>query len=208
MRAGWIWVAAASAVMIGATLAQSAEPKVLEHDPPVYPPAEEAARHGGRVVVRVNVSEAGLAESVAVDTSSGFPALDQAVVDAAKTWRFVPATDDVGKAVAGSAKFALMFTPPIRKLDMKKTCAETTQEVASLRAQDPDARLDQIPSLGALMDLAERMDAGMAAYTGGVAVGEMPELYAELLARCEKEPKTKMLSVYFAITKANRARNK
>lgn len=55
---------------------------------PVYP--AEAKRRGqeGRVVVRAEIDTDGLPRNVAVETSSGFKALDDAAVEAVKTWRF------------------------------------------------------------------------------------------------------------------------
>lgn len=52
----------------------------------------------GTVILRVLVKSDGTAGSVEVKSSSGFTRLDQAAIDAVKTWRFNPATSD-GKAI-------------------------------------------------------------------------------------------------------------
>ncbi len=52
----------------------------------------------GTVVLRVLVRSDGSAGTVEVKSSSGFSRLDQAAVDAVKTWRFNPATVD-GKPI-------------------------------------------------------------------------------------------------------------
>jgi len=52
----------------------------------------------GTVVLHVQVKADGTAGRVEVKSSSGFPRLDQAAMDAVKTWRFNPETVD-GKAI-------------------------------------------------------------------------------------------------------------
>ncbi len=52
----------------------------------------------GTVVLRVLVKSDGSAGAVEVKSSSSYPRLDQAAVEAVKTWRFNPATSD-GKPI-------------------------------------------------------------------------------------------------------------
>jgi protein TonB len=59
---------------------------------PVYPSAARAARQSGRVLVQVNVSASGQATDARVASSSGFPALDQAAVTAARASSYLPRT--------------------------------------------------------------------------------------------------------------------
>ena len=62
------------------------------HNPaPIYPHASRRLGEQGKVLLRVFVSAAGLAEKVEVKFSSGFARLDQAAEDAVGRWRFVPA---------------------------------------------------------------------------------------------------------------------
>lgn len=62
------------------------------HNPkPVYPHASRRLGEQGKVLLRVFVSAAGLAEKVEIKLSSGFARLDQAAEDAVARWRFVPA---------------------------------------------------------------------------------------------------------------------
>lgn len=63
----------------------------LDNPKPLYPHASRRMREQGRVLLRVLVSAAGLAEKVEVKHSSGFARLDQAAEDAVGRWRFVPA---------------------------------------------------------------------------------------------------------------------
>jgi protein TonB len=75
---------------------------------PDYP--AEARRRGlqGKVVLLVEVSAAGLPASVAVASSSGHAALDQAALAAVQRWHFSPATRG-GTPVAGTAQVPIQF---------------------------------------------------------------------------------------------------
>jgi periplasmic protein TonB len=66
---------------------------------PEYPPSVRRAGGEGTVYVQVLVLENGRVGDARVQTSSGHPKLDEAVVaEAKRNWRFNPATED-GKAV-------------------------------------------------------------------------------------------------------------
>lgn len=63
----------------------------LNNPPPAYPPMSRRSGEQGRVLLRVLVSENGLAESVQLDSSSGYEKLDRAAIEAVKKWSFIPA---------------------------------------------------------------------------------------------------------------------
>ncbi|MCF8151138.1 MAG: energy transducer TonB [Burkholderiaceae bacterium] len=63
----------------------------LDNPKPVYPHASRRLGEQGKVLLRVHVSAAGLAEKVEVKTGSGYARLDQSAHDAVSRWRFVPA---------------------------------------------------------------------------------------------------------------------
>ena len=65
---------------------------------PVYPSMSKRLGEQGTVILRVLVKSDGTAGSVEVKSSSAYPRLDQAAMDAVKTWRFHPASVD-GKPV-------------------------------------------------------------------------------------------------------------
>jgi len=60
---------------------------------PTYPSASRRAGEEGSVRLKVLVDEKGRPKDVAIATSSGFPRLDQAAMEAVRKWRFVAATD-------------------------------------------------------------------------------------------------------------------
>jgi TonB family protein len=61
---------------------------LLEKSPPVYPPIAKAAHISGTVVLQAAISKTGIAEDLRV--ISGPPLLQQAAIDAVKTWRYRP----------------------------------------------------------------------------------------------------------------------
>jgi protein TonB len=63
----------------------------LQNPAPAYPPVSRRLGEEGRVLLRVLVSEAGRAERVEINQSSGSARLDEAAREAVRAWRFVPA---------------------------------------------------------------------------------------------------------------------
>lgn len=63
----------------------------LNNPAPAYPSSARRLGEQGRVLLKVLVSESGLAESVQLDTSSGYEKLDRAAIEAVKKWSFIPA---------------------------------------------------------------------------------------------------------------------
>jgi protein TonB len=66
----------------------------LFNPPPAYPPLSHRRGEQGEVVVRVLVDPAGRARDGHLLASSGFPRLDEAGVQAALSWRYVPGSRD------------------------------------------------------------------------------------------------------------------
>ncbi|MBN8476662.1 energy transducer TonB [Sulfuritalea sp.] len=79
------------------------------HNPkPVYPHASRRLGEQGKVLLRVFVSAAGLAEKVEIKLGSGFARLDQAAEEAVSRWRFVPAKRGE-QAIAGWVQVPITF---------------------------------------------------------------------------------------------------
>lgn len=68
--------------------------KLLEMKPPHYPPRCLRLGIEGTVRLRVLVGEDGRPQDASIGTSSGDAGLDQAALDAVRTWRFEPAKRD------------------------------------------------------------------------------------------------------------------
>jgi periplasmic protein TonB len=63
----------------------------LNNPPPQYPRASNRNGEQGTVLLRVLVSETGMAETVTIKKSSGYQRLDDAALKVVQTWRFIPA---------------------------------------------------------------------------------------------------------------------
>lgn len=81
----------------------------LDNPAPGYPAMSRKLNEQGRVQLRVFVSPAGKADRVEIQRSSGFSRLDDAALQAVRSWRFVPATQS-GRAVAAWVVVPLSFS--------------------------------------------------------------------------------------------------
>ena len=62
-----------------------------ERTPPAYPKQSLRLAEQGKTVLLVELDELGRVANIEVKTKSGFPRLDEAAINAVKTWRCVPA---------------------------------------------------------------------------------------------------------------------
>jgi protein TonB len=77
--------------------------------PPKYPPQAARQRQQGKVLLKVLVGLDGSPEEVTVEKSSGSRLLDQAAIDAVKTWKFNPGKKG-GSPNRGYALVPIEFT--------------------------------------------------------------------------------------------------
>ena len=87
---------------------QFEKPKRLKPNRPEFPAALKAQGIEGDVTVRVDISASGDVTSVAVISSSGYPAFDEAAKRAAASERFAPAVRD-GKPVPFTLSYSYRF---------------------------------------------------------------------------------------------------
>lgn len=79
------------------------------HTTPPYPPTARRLGQQGTVILAITVGADGAVSAAQVETSSGFPELDQAAVDWVKAhWRYKPAMQG-GAAVPSATKAAVKF---------------------------------------------------------------------------------------------------
>ncbi|WP_134980147.1 energy transducer TonB, partial [Xanthomonas axonopodis] len=76
--------------------------------PPRYPPDAVAAGLAGFVELQIAVSSTGAPEHFAIVRSTPAGVFDQAVLEAARHWRFTPALEE-GKAVASEVRVPVKF---------------------------------------------------------------------------------------------------
>lgn len=88
------------------------EEPVLEHaPPPAYPQLALRLRLAGSVLLRIRVSQEGRVLAASVERSSGHALLDEAALDAVRSWRFRPGTRD-GQPVTREVLAPVIFRLP------------------------------------------------------------------------------------------------
>jgi protein TonB len=63
----------------------------LDNPKPPYPPISRRLGEQGKVVLRVHVAADGSTTEVQVNTSSGYPRLDDSALATVRRWKFIPA---------------------------------------------------------------------------------------------------------------------
>ena len=81
----------------------------LRNPPPAYPPQSKRRHEEGKVLLRVYVNAAGVAEKIEIHTSSGWPRLDEAAQESVSAWHFIPAKQG-DKAIAAWVIVPINFT--------------------------------------------------------------------------------------------------
>lgn len=76
--------------------------------PPNYPPSARRRGQEGVVIIRVTVAVDGRASATTIVTSSGVPILDEAAIEAVRSWRFLPAHHGA-EQVAGTLDVPIRF---------------------------------------------------------------------------------------------------
>jgi TonB family protein len=76
---------------------------------PAYPAEARRKKFEGTVWLLIEIKEDGSIGAVTVDESSGYEILDQAAVDAVRTWHFTPAMED-GRPVRSTPRQPIVFS--------------------------------------------------------------------------------------------------
>lgn len=90
--------ATTAAVASAPAAARPAPRNAWDNPSPPYPTRSIEEGEAGTVRLKMHISAEGTVQAVALDSSSGYPRLDQAAMTAARTWRFIPAKRG-GKAI-------------------------------------------------------------------------------------------------------------
>lgn len=99
------------------TMVAPTQPVALDTPPPAYPPELACFDKGGTVGLLLEINVDGTPVNIRVETGSGHPQLDQAALDAVKTWRFRPATRN-GAPVQTDLRVPVTFNPPTLRPDL------------------------------------------------------------------------------------------
>ncbi len=96
------------AITASPSVPESANLAVRTRVEPGYPPASRRLGEQGAVMLRVLVDERGRPADIIVATSSGYPGLDDAAVEAVRRWRFAAAKRD-GAAISSWTRVRILF---------------------------------------------------------------------------------------------------
>lgn len=96
---------------------QPTQPLAVDTPPPAYPPELACDDKGGTAGLVMKIGIDGSPTDIRVETSSGYPALDQSAMAAVKTWKFRPATRN-GDPVSTDLRVPVTFEPPTMRPDM------------------------------------------------------------------------------------------
>lgn len=83
----------------------------VDTPPPAYPRDLACDQVGGKVELTLTVGTDGRPARIQTRQGSGFPALDAAAQDAARSWRFRPATRN-GQPIESTIQVPMTFHPP------------------------------------------------------------------------------------------------
>jgi protein TonB len=92
---------------VGGVIPPRFDAAYLQNPPPDYPSLSRRLGEEGRVLLRVLISPEGLPRDIQLQTSTGYPRLDQAALQTVRRWRFVP-------AMRGDEALAAWVLVPIR----------------------------------------------------------------------------------------------
>lgn len=93
------------------------QPAALQTPPPVYPPELACYEQGGTVGLILKIGRDGTPRNIRIERNSGHAQLDQAALEAVKTWKFRPGTRG-GQPVESDLRVPVTFTPPVERPSM------------------------------------------------------------------------------------------
>ncbi|AXQ29754.1 energy transducer TonB [Solimonas sp. K1W22B-7] len=175
-----------------------ATPPPVVNAPPLYPDSERIAGHEGRVMLDVQVLPDGGVSGLTISQSSGYPALDQAALDAVRQWRFRPARGPDGVPVPGRLRLPVDFRLPERPAPdsgsanvmamLKQPCSKLTADVAAFRAGTPWRSLSDMPTFQATGGLLASAASGKSPEVLARLTQNLPTLYEQIATACLQQP--------------------
>jgi len=101
-------VAVAAPPPTGPVTVGNLDERLLEGNPPRYPIESRRKREQGTVLLRLLIGSDGRVSEISIAQSSGFPRLDQAALQAVRTWRWQPTIRD-GQPVEVRGIYSMPF---------------------------------------------------------------------------------------------------
>jgi TonB family protein len=182
-----------------AASARGTGPKAISTPAPEFPRGVQNPRRA-RVVLQMKVLADGGIEGLQVVQSGGEAAYDEAALAAAKQWKFSAATNADGQPVDAVIRVPLAFVPPATPADvaagvqdiLKQPCSRLTAEVAAWRQQQPDGKLEDMPTFKASTGMVMVMAFGRPANEMVQLIkywnATLPGIYASVADECAARP--------------------
>jgi protein TonB len=186
----FLGAAASVATAADTPTATASPPRAIASPAPAYDDAERRAGHAGQVQIVFRVAADGTVTDARVAQSSGWPVLDASALESARGWRFEPARDGAGKAVASQVQMPIAFPAapedPVAQA-RATTCARFLTEVSAYRlgGSDPLGGGHFGIVWGALMQEYK------AKYGQAAAMAKMPlakRVFDNTVASCRRAP--------------------
>lgn len=175
-------------------------PKLTEGDFPVLPAAEKALGHHGDVTVSGILTTEGVLSEARISQSSGVPEFDRIALAAAQAFRFAPAQDAQGNAVAIIANIPFKFAAYAEGdgLAGEYRCDQFLLDLAWWQSANPDTPVKEHELYNMMLGLQTigLMNGGNTAKVKkGVALFE--ERWGQAFERCRQKPQALLLQVLF-----------
>lgn len=128
-----------------------AAPEILSMDQARYPAEDLLPGIEASVELDMQVSAAGSVDGVRVARTSGYPPLDKAAVDAARTAKFRPMLDRDGKPQA--VRVSLPYSFARSMLALQRPCVGFNNEITEFLRFNPGKPRDQVQSVSTIRGL-------------------------------------------------------
>lgn len=122
-------------------LASESKAKLLYGSTPAYASKLKTAGEQGRVLMRLDVARDGRVRAAQVAQPSSHPELDRAAVAATRDWRFSPARNADGNAVASKVLFSVLFKPDDASATARPRLAHNLMPASEIASQTVTLRL-------------------------------------------------------------------
>jgi periplasmic protein TonB len=162
---------------------------ITRYATPVYPDAERHAGHEGMVTLLAQVRKNGRVQGVELQTSCGFPALDESALAAARRMRFEPARDGAGRRVDGTSIVKIFFAlqaPPGEF--MQQRCLDLLHELHQASGGNRTVKLSDSRTFVATTAVLTKMSATGSLESQRRFREMLPRVYELTAERCGKSP--------------------
>lgn len=152
-----------------------------------YPPQARLEGHQGLVQLGLTIQENGQPTDIKLIQSSRSSVLDEAAMQAARTWRFLPTRDANGQTIATRVIQPVMYRKDSEDSLTSKKCSDLNTDLAWFKTAYAELPLSKMSvydlSLNALLD-----ESGPTSGKAEAIKAEYQQAFERALARCAAQP--------------------